>query len=209
MRSPVQTTSQGELVVPKDTARGGKNIWLTFDDGPHPSNTDRMLQTLDSFNIKATFFVIGKKAAGLERLVRKAFDAGHRIGNHSYTHADLTKMTEAQMRDEIKRTDDVINQYTGTDKIFRPPFGLHNATLDRVASQLGYRVVMWNVDTLDWNSNYRPHKWVQHGLNQIRSRNDSKILNHDIHETTVDNLPVFIACIKRLGNVTFKPPSTL
>jgi peptidoglycan/xylan/chitin deacetylase (PgdA/CDA1 family) len=164
---------------------------------------------LESFNVKATFFVVGHNAQTLKRLVEKAFNAGHRIGNHSYTHADLTKLTEAQVKGEIKRTDDIIINYAGSDKIFRPPYGLHNATVDRVATQLGYRTVLWNVDTLDWNPQYQPDRWVQHGVDQIRSRDDSKVLNHDIHKTTADNLKMFIDRIKQIGAVVFKPPSTL
>jgi peptidoglycan-N-acetylglucosamine deacetylase len=201
--------AQYKALIPKYATLAGKEIWLTFDDGPARVLTERVLGILGKFSIKATFFVVGKNAQNLKQLVRKTFDEGHRIGNHSYTHPDLTKLTETEIRNEIKKTDDVISNYLGPDKIFRPPYGSHNGVVDGVVRQLGYRLVLWNVDTLDWDHAYQPDKWVQHGIDQIRSRDSSKVLNHDIHSTTVDYLEMFIERIKQIGNITFKPPSTL
>ena len=110
---------------------------------------------------------------------------------------------------EIARTHDIIADYLGRDWIFRPPYGAHNARVDKVVAELGYRLVLWNVDTLDWSAKYQPDKWVQHGIDQIRARDQSRVLNHDIHETTADNLEMFIERIKEIGGVTFRPPSTL
>jgi peptidoglycan-N-acetylglucosamine deacetylase len=197
------------MIVLQNAAAATRNIWLTFDDGPHPSVTERILQKLEKFNISATFFVVGRNARRLESLVQEAFAAGHRIGNHSYTHADLTKMTMVEIREEIQRTDDIISKYSQGEKIFRPPFGLHNAMVERVAVQLGYRMLLWNVDTLDWDKNFQPDRWIEHGLKQIRLRNNSKVLNHDICSTTADNLEAFIGRMKQLQNVMFKAASTL
>jgi peptidoglycan-N-acetylglucosamine deacetylase len=188
---------------------GQKSIWLTFDDGPHPYNTDRILRTLEGFNVKATFFVVGENARKLKRLLKLAFDAGHRIGNHSYTHPNFAKLTESQMRDEIERTDEVIAEYAGPHRIFRPPYGCTSSTIRSVASQLGYRTVLWNVDTLDWDRNYQPTKWAQHGLAQIRLHQESKILVHDTHDTTADGLESFVYQITQLRNVHFESPSSL
>ena len=185
-----------------------KEIWLTFDDGPRPRNTDQILRILEIFKIKATFFVIGKNAGAFKSLVQCAFDAGHRIGNHSYTHADFAMLTEYQMRDEIERADEVIAEYTGAQKIFRPPYGRNNAKIRNVASQLGYRTVFWNVDTLDWKRDYQPIKWVEHGLAQIRERDKCKILAHDSQNTTAENFET-VNHIHQLGKVRFEPPSTL
>jgi peptidoglycan/xylan/chitin deacetylase (PgdA/CDA1 family) len=196
-------------MVPSQTVRGRRRVWLTFDDGPHPSLTERVLDILARHGVKATFFVIGRNARAHESIVRKAFEAGHGIGNHTYTHPTLTKLSEVKVRDELKRTHDVIAPYLGSNQVFRPPYGAHNAMVDRVASRMGYRVILWNVDTVDWSAKFKPAKWVQHGLDQIRAREDSRVLNHDIHKTTADNLDTFIKRIKGLGNVTFQPPSTL
>src|SRR5712691_5101954 len=107
-------------IAPKYATGAAKSVWLTFDDGPHASNTERVLRTLDKFKIKATFFVVGENARRLEDLVRKAFEQGHRIGNHSFTHPDLTKLGEDQVREEIQKTDDIIAKYTEPEKVFRP-----------------------------------------------------------------------------------------
>jgi peptidoglycan/xylan/chitin deacetylase (PgdA/CDA1 family) len=208
-RTRARSQARRDTLVPRYATRAGKEVWLTFDDGPDRTHTERVLKILDKLAIKATFFVVGENAKNRLQLVKKAFDEGHRIGNHSYTHPDLTKLNEAQIRAEIQKTEDVVADYLGRDKIFRPPFGAHNALVDKVVAQLGYRLVFWNVDTLDWDPNYQPDKWVQHGLNQIRSRDKSIVLNHDIQKTTADHLEMFIDRIKQIGNVTFKPPSTL
>ena len=197
------------VVVPNYALLPGKNVWLTFDDGPHPKNTEKVLKILAKFGITATFFVVGQNAKRWPQLVKKVSDEGHRIGNHSYTHPNLTKLTDAKILEEIAKTDDLIRDYVGRDKILRPPYGAHNARVDRIIGQLGYRNVFWNVDTADWNPANQPDKWVQVGLDQIRTRNDCRVLNHDIHVTTADHLEMFIQRIKQLGNVTFKAASTL
>ena len=94
-------------------------------------------------------------------------------------------------------------------KLFRPPYGAHNAAVDDVAADLGYRLVLWSVDTIDWSANYKPDKWVQHGINQIKARKSSVVLNHDIHRTTAGNLDLFIQKIKAISGAKFKLASTL
>ena len=197
------------VLIPRYTARATKRVWLTLDDGPHPTYTDQILKILDKHKIIAAFFVVGKNVASHGALVKKAFDAGHRIGNHSYSHKDLTTLSEAEIIKEIENTDKLIKKYSGIDKIFRPPYGAHNAIVDKVAAAFGYRVVLWNVDTLDWNRNYQPDKWVQHGIDQIRARDTSTVLNHDIHKSTAENYDTFIERIKTLGPVIFGEPSSI
>jgi len=207
-----QVRASSEPLRDVDTALRGERHKGDLADirrWPHPKQTGRVLKTLDKFGVKATFFVVGENAGKQRRLVKKAFDAGHRIGNHSFTHPDLTKLGDDEIRSEIARTHDIISDYLGRDWIFRPPYGAHNARVDKVVAALGYRSVLWNVDTLDWSAKYQPDKWVQHRIDQIRARDQSRVLNHDIHETTADNLEMFIERIKEIGGVTFKSPSTL
>jgi peptidoglycan-N-acetylglucosamine deacetylase len=186
-----------------------KSIWLTFDDGPHSKHTETVLKTLERYKIRATFFVLGENAKRQVRLVRTAFQAGHRIGNHSFSHRDMSRLSESEIRNEFKRTEDVIGAYLGREKLFRPPYGAHNASVDRVAVELGYRTILWNVDTLDWNPRYQPDRWVQHGIDQIRVRDSCRVLAHDIHRSTAENVELLVQRIRALGKVTFKPPSTL
>jgi peptidoglycan-N-acetylglucosamine deacetylase len=209
MARAAKRAAGGETLVPKYATSAAKEVWLTFDDGPHPTQTDRVLKTLEKSGIKATFFLIGENAKNHKQIAKKTFDAGHRVGNHTYTHPHLSKLTEAQIRDEIKKTEDVIADFLGKEKLFRPPYGDHNAVVDRAVASLGYRLVTWNVDTLDWDKAHQPDGWVQLGLDQIRKRDKCVVLNHDIHKTTADNLQMFIDRIKQIGNVTFMPPSAL
>jgi peptidoglycan/xylan/chitin deacetylase (PgdA/CDA1 family) len=195
--------------IPDYAAVAAKKVWLTFDDGPHPRHTLRIVNTLAAHNIKATFFMMGRNSAPNLDTVAKVFDAGHRIGNHTYSHKDLTRLSEANIRDELKRTEALIGRFMRGQKLMRPPYGLHNGLVDRVVRGLGYRLVMWNVDTNDWDRRYQPTGWVRLGINQISARSRAVVLNHDIHKTTADHLDTFIRRIKALGNVAFGSPMDL
>jgi peptidoglycan/xylan/chitin deacetylase (PgdA/CDA1 family) len=208
-KTPRTTRTQGGTAVPVYAAGRQTCVWLTFDDGPHPTHTKKVLATLAGHGIKATFFVLGQNAKGNLAIVQDAFNAGHRIGNHSYSHPNLTTLSAANVRSEITRTEAVIKPYVGAQKIFRPPYGAHNATVDGIITSLSYRSVFWNVDTEDWKAANKPTKWITVGINQIKGRDDCRVLNHDIHPTTADNLDTFIRRIKALGNVKFMDPAEL
>jgi peptidoglycan/xylan/chitin deacetylase (PgdA/CDA1 family) len=197
------------VLIPKYGIASTKHIWMTLDDGPHPTQTDRILKVLDSHRVKVTFFVVGENVFNGRAIIQRAFDAGHRIGNHSYSHPDLTKLDEQEISDQLTRTDALIQEFAGREKVFRPPYGAHNAVVDRVARNLGYRVVFWNVDTLDWDKQYQPDGWMQHGLDQIRKRDSCIVLNHDIHRSTADYYDMFLNRISILGQIVFEPPWTL
>jgi peptidoglycan/xylan/chitin deacetylase (PgdA/CDA1 family) len=198
------TDTSGKILIPEYRTASGRVVHLTFDDGPHPTQTDRILKTLDKYHIKATFFLVGQNVANNPNVVKRVAAAGHRIGNHTYTHANLVRLTATEVRSQIERTGKLLAAYLGDDKLFRPPYGSHNAVVDRVMRDLGYRMVLWNVDTLDWDKRYQPDKWMQHGIDQIRARDNSTVLNHDIHKTTADHLGDFIARIKALGTTNFE-----
>jgi peptidoglycan-N-acetylglucosamine deacetylase len=179
------------------TLEGGREVLLTFDDGPHPTLTPR----------EAVFFVLGEKvkAAAGKAIVKRAFDEGHRVGNHSYNHPDLTKLSATQVRDQIKRTEDLILEFLTDHKLFRPPFGAHNATVDNVVRDMGYHMVLWSVDSDDWRAERKPDKWVDPSVDVIRKRGHSIFLCHDIHPTTVNNLPLFLEKVAALPKVRFVP----
>jgi peptidoglycan/xylan/chitin deacetylase (PgdA/CDA1 family) len=202
-------SSRAESVTPRYRAEGVRTVWFTFDDGPHKTHTEKILKVLEKHKIKATFFVIGKHCALCGEVLKKTAAAGHRIANHTYNHPDLRKLSAAKVKDEIKRTEAIIAPYVKGPKLIRPPYGAHSATVDRVIAELGYRLVIWNVDTVDWNKAYQPTKWVGHGVAQVKARKSSVVLNHDIHRTTADHLDSFITKIKTLGNVRFGAPEDL
>jgi peptidoglycan-N-acetylglucosamine deacetylase len=196
-------------ITPSYRAVGGKEIWLTFDDGPNPVHTKKVLSVLAAHGIKAVFFMIGRHCKLYPDTIKLVADGGHRIGNHSYNHKKLTILSKAQIKDEIVKTEALIAPFMHGRKLFRPPYGAHNALVDDVAVELGYRLVIWNVDTVDWSKDFRPDKWVQHGINQIKARQSSVVLNHDIYRSTAGNLDLFIQKIKAISGAKFQPAASL
>ncbi len=129
----------------------GKKIALTFDDGPHPTKTAKILDILDKYGIKATFFVIGANVEYYPELVAEEAARGHEIANHSYSHTKLSKCTETEIKSEIERTDLAVKKAAGvTPKLFRPPEGAYSENIVKVATDMGKSTIIWTVDTLDW-----------------------------------------------------------
>ena len=153
--------------------------------------------------------MVGTNAKAQPSLLRDISGAGHLIGNHTWDHPDLSRLSASAVRDQLERTRDVIAQYPGGTTLFRPPYGAHNATVDKVVSQLGYRSILWSVDTLDWNKSYKPDKWIQHGLDQIRNRTSSLVLAHDIQKTTAAHFDAFLSRISSLSKTAFGAPQDI
>lgn len=181
-----------------------RDIVLTFDDGPNPATTPALLDTLAKNEIKAVFFVLGERLTGTpaEDTIRRIVAEGHVVGNHTFSHANLRKLEQGKVADEIKRTHDLICKFTNECNLFRPPYGATNGLVAQVLQELGYQQVLWNVDTMDWK--YKQEgKWVDYGMDQVKARQDCIVLMHDIHRSTVDNVPKLIDRINRLKNVRF------
>src|ERR1019366_8811995 len=167
-----------------------RQVRLTFDDGPSAATTPRLLDQLKDFGIKATFFVVGRNIADTQGLaiIKRMAAEGHQIGNHSYSHPNLTQLSATQIEQEIKKTEDLIGSLDNGIKLFRPPFGFHNADVDRAAETLGYKSVHWNVNSLDWQEHYQNRSWGSHVLRQIEARRDCVVLAHDVFPTTVEHI---------------------
>jgi peptidoglycan/xylan/chitin deacetylase (PgdA/CDA1 family) len=163
-------------------------IAMTFDDGPSSANTPRLLEILKQRNIKATFFLIGENAASNPDLVRQILADGHEIGNHSWTHPQLSKLSDDRVTAEISKTQDTIKEASGfTPTLLRPPYGAITARQrEWIESQFGLNIILWSVDPFDWK---RPGASVitQRILSQVRP--GAIILSHDIHKQTVDAMP--------------------
>ena len=124
---------------------------LTFDDGPNPAWTPRLLDLLAAHEVRATFFLVGLHAQAEPGLVRRIVDAGHLIGNHSWSHPNLALTGTKRIREELTRTCDALAQIAGGPvKHFRPPFGARRPATLRIARELGMVPVMWNAMTSDW-----------------------------------------------------------
>src|SRR5450631_4162465 len=125
---------------------------LTFDDGPNPKWTPRLLDVLGGHEVKATFFMLGSRAHTEPELVRRIVAEGHLIGNHSWSHPNLARTGTQRAREELTRTSEALEQITGERiKYFRPPFGARRPAVFRIARSLGLRVVTWNAMTSDWS----------------------------------------------------------
>lgn len=129
-----------------------KLVALTFDDGPHPRYTDRVLKVLADHGVKATFFMIGQNVKYYPEAAKHVAEAGHEIGNHTYSHPHLSRVGEGELAEQIRKCDGVIREVTGvTPVLFRPPEGKHGIRQCALVQECGYRQVLWNVDTLDWS----------------------------------------------------------
>jgi peptidoglycan-N-acetylglucosamine deacetylase len=163
-------------------------IAMTFDDGPSAENTPRLLEMLKQRNIKATFFLIGQNVASNPDLVRRILADGHEIGNHSWTHPQLSKLSDDRVTMEITKTQDAIKDASGfTPTLLRPPYGaITPRQREWVEDRFGLNVILWSVDPFDWK---RPGASVitQRILSQTRP--GAIILSHDIHKQTVDAMP--------------------
>jgi peptidoglycan/xylan/chitin deacetylase (PgdA/CDA1 family) len=183
---------------------GNRDVVLTFDDGPVSKTTLPLLDVLAKHNIKAMFFTVGRLLATKEgaAIAKRAQAEGHVVGNHSFSHPNLRGMNKEQVQDELKRTHDLICECAGGCEYFRPPFGSSSAVVSEVLQELQYTAVMWNVDTEDWKRK-KNAEWVEFGMQQIKAREDSLVLMHDIHKTTVDHVESLINRIKRIPGSRF------
>lgn len=171
-----------------------KVVALTFDDGPNPATTNQALDTLSKYGIKATFFVLGKNVSGNEEILKRMKADGHVIGNHSWSHPVLSKLSLDEAKKQITDTEDALTKVLGSSsKLMRPPYG---AITDDIRNSLDLSFIMWNVDSLDWKSKNEASILTEI---QRQVRNGSIILMHDIHAETVNALPKIIDYLKEQG----------
>jgi len=171
-----------------------KVVALTFDDGPNPATTNQALDTLSKYGIKATFFVLGKNISGNEEILKRMKADGHVIGNHSWSHPVLSKLSLDEAKKQITDTEDAITKVLGSSsKLMRPPYG---AITDDIRNSLDLNFIMWDVDSLDWKSKNEAAILTEI---QRQARNGSIILMHDIHAETVNALPKIIDYLKEQG----------
>ena len=158
-----------------------KKIAITFDDGPHPVYTEKLLDGLKERNVKATFFVLGEKAKQHPEIIERMQKEGHIIGNHTYTHIQLRSMNREKFRDELIMTNQVISGITGQEvQYVRPPYGTWDKKLEE---ELNMFPVLWNVDPNDWctgNADRVTKRIVD------KTRENSIILLHDCYQSSVD-----------------------
>lgn len=185
------TTNENKSSV---LAPAGKYVAITFDDGPHDKLTPYILDVLKKHKAKATFYVLGNRVEYYPEIVKRAFDEGHEIGNHSWSHPKLTNLTPQELRKQIYQTSSAVAKITGTaPATIRPPYGAFN---DNVKQILNRPIVNWSVDTLDWK--HKNKEMVKKIVRQ-NTRNGSIILMHDIHTSTAQALDSILTELSSKG----------
>ncbi len=181
-------TSKGK---PKST---DKLVALTFDDGPYSPVTSKILDTLKKYNGRATFFVVGNRAADYSKVLKRASDMGCEIGSHTYSHVNLTTLSVSEMQTEVQKSCNAISDITGKKvTIMRPPEG---ATSDSVKANIGMPMVMWSVDSRDWD--YRnADKDYQTVMDNVFD--GSIVLMHDLYPETAEAVAKIVPELAKQG----------
>lgn len=165
----------------------GPVIALTFDDGPYPKVTGHILDVLEKNGVCATFFVLGSRIEGREDVLTRMEELGCEIGNHSFSHADLTRLSKADCQRELSDTDAEIRRVTGHEaSVVRPPYGYYNKA---VRSAAGRPLILWTVDTNDWRGK-APGEIADYVIQQAKE--GSVILMHDQQTQTADAMEMII-----------------
>ena len=169
--------SDGAGEVYRRVENADMKIALTFDDGPHPYYTDKIIGILDKYGIKATFFFVGQNIENYPEQAKHVRERGHEIGNHTYTHHRVRAMSESELASELERCDDLIYELGeyGT-RLFRPPEGAFDEATEKISKTMDYSVILWSVDTKDW-AHQTPRDIVKNVLDNVRG--GDIILMHD------------------------------
>lgn len=173
-------------------------VALTFDDGPHPELTPKLLDLLRAEGVRATFYVIGRNVDSYPDIARRIVAEGHEIANHSWSHPALTSLGAAKLNQELRSTSDIIERTTGRRPTnMRPPYGAINERVRQtILRDHGLDVVMWSVDPLDWK---RPGAGVVARRLVEGAAPGGILLAHDIHPGTIEAMPETIAGLKAKG----------
>lgn len=172
-------------------------IALTFDDGPSSANTPRLLRILKKADVPVTFFVVGQEAARYPAIIAREVKNGHEVGDHSWNHPQLTRMSKKQIERQLRRTSAAIQRAGApAPTLVRPPYGATNKKVASVARAQGMAQVLWSVDTLDWK-HHSPKKTRKNVAKY--ARRGSIILMHDSHSTAVDAVARVIKDLKARG----------
>jgi peptidoglycan/xylan/chitin deacetylase (PgdA/CDA1 family) len=195
--SPTPNAPSTEKITFTEVNVDGPYIAMTFDDGPHATNTPKLLEMAAERHIKLTFFVLGECVVQNPDVLRREVAEGHEIGNHSWSHPNLARLSDEGLRTQLQRTEDMIGKTAGVKpKLMRPPYGELTKRQRILANhEFGYRVILWDVDPLDWK---RPGSDVVAQRIIAGARPGSIILSHDIQPPTIAAMPqVFDALLTK------------
>lgn len=189
-------------------------IALTFDDGPKPERILPILNILDQYQVKASFFVVGKMAEQNRDIILRMAQSGHEVCNHTYNHPNLTRLDSAQVHQELRQTSDVIETTTGQrPRFFRPPGGRYTPEVIGAATEEGLSTALWNINAEDFTyltplrdigapprESFNRHSKIEiHDLVMRKARNGSIVLFHAGGPETQSALPKIIVELKSRG----------
>ncbi|MCL6415098.1 polysaccharide deacetylase family protein [Aestuariirhabdus sp. Z084] len=192
-----------------------KTVVLTFDDGPHRLRTAKILDTLKTYEVKGYFFAVGKNLGSVTtdangqsratlnkrnlKVIDRILDEGHILANHSFSHAELTKLETERQIAELYKTNELIKASTGFEnRLFRPPYGSKNKALESIVAEQSMASIMWNVDSMDW-ADPIPESIAQRTLELLNKKQRGVLLFHDIHKQTVAALPLILEGLAEQG----------
>jgi len=178
--------------------RNSRLVALTFDDGPHPSYTPRLLALLREKKVPATFFLTGENAHYYPHIVREIVSSGCELGNHSYTHPNLRKLTPEKVREELARTQEQIKKASNvTPRVLRLPYGISSQDVARIAYKMKLDLFFWSLDTHDWEKKTSKQDIVKTVLE--KTRGGSIILMHDKSQKVIDAVGELIDPLREKG----------
>jgi len=175
-----------------------KLVALTFDDGPRPEAMGKLLDILAQNDVRATFFFTGVMSAQYPKLVKATATAGHEIGNHTFDHYRLPKLSDAEKGQQIDRCENLLQSITGDRPVFlRPPGGELDPATRRIARERGLVVAMYSVNLRDDPGNLNPKLELEYALRRIGP--GAVVLGHSSVESTIEMLPELIRALKKRG----------
>ena len=159
---------------------GKPSVYLTFDDGPIPESTPWLLETLKEFDAKATFFMVADNARRYPHLHKAVEEAGHAVGNHTFHHKPPFRQTAAEMMEDVLLAHDILHS-----RLFRPPHGLILRSQQKALSEAGYRIVMFDLNTLDYRADRTPKQIIDSVGSHVRP---GCIINFNDSQKSIDKL---------------------
>jgi peptidoglycan/xylan/chitin deacetylase (PgdA/CDA1 family) len=190
-------------ITAKTVWKGDPNtqkVALTFDDGPKPGESNRILNILDKYGVRATFFVIGQKSLEYPDLIYRIHSSGHDLANHSYSHTNLTTLSYEEILKELTDTNSILEADSRTPiRFFRPPGGKYNKDVLKAAETLGLDMIMWDVNSGDYATRLsKEHDPIDKSVLE-KTRGGSIILLHNGGEKTIEALPKIITGLQKRG----------
>ncbi len=171
-----------------------KRIALTFDDGPNGARTTKLLELLDKYDAEATFFLVGERIELYPKQLKEIISHGNEIGNHTYGHRNLQKLSEADVEREITKTNDLVYKLTDTmPTLLRPPYGAISRDIKEL---FGMQIALWNLDPRDWQ-NHDAEKVSDYILS--RCKDESVVVLHDSNKTTIEAVEIILEALSKKG----------